>query len=228
VPITLRAWLRYVVPLTALAAVAFLPLLYIAWRVGAPQDLAKARVQVRIGWLLGGSALLLQLLVVAGVAPVVRGIVRGQPLSQWRAFVDGARNMLRGVVPWCIAVAAVMLGGVALVVPGVLLLVLSSLTGASTRLGEPPPAAIVDSVEVVRGSFARVALVVAAIVVVNLAVTYAVQTALVPHIAKKVPAAKLLPVRTFVRTVPLVLAALAPLAACTLAATYERLTRRTS
>lgn len=227
-PITLRAWLRYVVPLTVLAALAFLPLLYVAWRAGAAQDLARARAQVRFGWIVAGSALAFQLLVVAGVAPAVRGVVRGQPLSQWRAFVDGGRNLLRGVVPWCIAIAAVLLGGVALVVPGVLLLGLLALTGASDRLGEPPPAALVDSVDVVRASFARVAIVVAVIVLANVAITYGVQTAFVPHITRKVPAAKLLPIRTFVRVVPLALAAVAPIAACALAATYARLKRRTS
>jgi hypothetical protein len=59
-----------------------------------------------------------------------------------------------------------------------------------------------------------------------LAVTFALQTAIVPHITKKVPAAKLLPVRTFVRYVPVAIAVLSPLAACVLAATYERLRAR--
>jgi hypothetical protein len=228
VSITLRAWLRYVVPLTLLAALAFLPLLYVASRSGAAQDLIKARAQVRLGWVIGGCAWLCQLLLVAGVAPAVRGLARGQPLSQWRAFADGARNLVRGLVPWLIVVAAIALGGLALVVPGLLLAVLLSLTGASTRLGEPPPAALVDSVDVVRRAFGRVVLLVVAIVVVDLAITFALQTALVPHITKKVAAAKLLPVRTFVRTLPLVLAAVSPLVACALAAMYERLTRRTS
>jgi hypothetical protein len=228
VSITLRAWLRYVVPLTLLSAVAFLPLLYVAWRAGAAHDLVKARAQVRVGWVLAGTAWICQLWLVAGVAPAVRGVVRGEPLPQWRAFLDGARNLVRGIVPCCIVIAAVLMGGVALVVPGLLLIVLLSLTGASNVLGEPPPAALLDSVRVVRVSFAKVALLVAAIVVVDLAVTFALQTAIVPHITKKVPAAKLLPIRTFVRAIPLALAALSPLGACALAAAYERLTRRTS
>ncbi|HEY5922203.1 MAG TPA: hypothetical protein VIV11_11055 [Kofleriaceae bacterium] len=227
-PVTVRAWLRYVVPLTLLAALAFVPLLYIAWRAGAPPDLPKARAQVRVGWILAGTAIVCQLLLVAGVAPAVRGIVAGKPLSQWRALVDGARNMARAFVPWCIAIAAVALGGVALVVPGLMLLVLLSLTGASHRLGEPPPAALVDSVAVVRRNFARVALIVGVIVLVDLAIGFALQTWIVPAIKKKVAAAKLLPIRTFVRMVPLAIAAVSPLAACALAAAYERLTRRTS
>ena len=224
----LRAWLRYVVPLTVLAVLVLLPLLYIAWRTGAPQDLVRARVLVRLGWVLAGFAWICQLLLVAGVAPAVRSVDRGEPLSQWRAFADGLRNIVRGLVPWLIVVAAIALGQLALVVPGLLLAVLLSLTGASDKLGEPPPAALVDSVEVARRAFGRVAVVVIAIVVVNLAIAFAVQTALVPHITKKVAVAKLLPIRTFVRTVPLVLVVVSPLAACALAAAYARLTRRTT
>ena len=123
---------------------------------------------------------------------------------------------------------AVVLGGVALVVPGLLLLVLLALTGASERLGEPPPAALVDSVAVARANLPRVAWVVSAILVANLAVAFVLQWQLVPHITKKLSVAKLAPVQTFVRLVPLALAALSPLAACALAAAYARATRRTS
>jgi hypothetical protein len=227
--VTLRAWLRYLLPLTLLAALAFLPLLYVAWRAGAAKDLAAARAQVRTAWGLAGTAWVCQLLLVAGVAPAVRSIARGAPVSQWRAFADGARSLVVGLVPWLIVVAAVLLGGVALVVPGLCLLVLLSLTGASERLGEPPPAALVDSVAIVRGNFARTALILAGIVVVNLAICFAIQKALVPAITRKVPPSKLLPIRTFVRTVPFVIAAFSPLAACALAAAYARFTaRRTS
>jgi hypothetical protein len=228
VPLAVRTWLRYVVPLTLLSALAFLPLFYVASRVGAAQDLAKARAQVRLGWLLAGTAVAFQLLLVAGVAPAVRALAGGRPLSQWHALRAGLCNLGRGVIPWLVTIAAIALGGTALVVPGLLLLVLLSLTGASERLGEPPPAPLLDSVAAVRPRMVRVAVIVAAIVVVNLALALALQLWFVPTIAKKVAAVKLLPVRTFVRTLPVVLAAFSPLVACVLAATYARLTRQTS
>lgn len=227
-PVTLRAWLRYVVPLTLLSALVFVPMLCLAWRVHAPPDLARARVQVRVGWILAGTAWAWQLWLVAAAAPAVRALAGGRPLSQWRAFTGGLRGLVRGLVPCAIAVAAIALGGIALAVPGALLLVLLSLTGASEQLAAPPPAALTDSVEVVRKNFGRVAIVVAAIVIVDLAVCLACQWVLVPTISKKVAAAKLLPVRTFVRVLPLAFAALSPLCACALAATSARLTRRTS
>jgi hypothetical protein len=228
VPLALRAWLRYLVPLTVLSVIAFLPLLWLASRTGLAADLPKARAQVRLGWVLAAVAWASQLWLVAGAAPAVRGLVRGQPLSQLRAFTEGVRGLARGFVPCLIAVLAVALGGIALVVPGVLLLVLLALTGASERLGEPPPAPLVDSVAVVRDSLGRVALIVVAIIVINLAIALALQLQLVPHITRKVAAAKLAPIRSFVRMVPLVLAVVAPLAACALAATYARLRSRTS
>jgi hypothetical protein len=228
VPLAVRAWLRYVVPLTLLSALAFLPLFYVASRVGAAQDLAKARAQVRLGWGFAATAIVFQLLLVAGVAPAVRALAGGRPLSQWRALRAGACNLVRGVIPWLVTIVAIALGGTALIVPGLLLLVLLSLTGASERLGEPPPAPLLDSVAAVRPRIVRVAVIVAAIVVVNLAIALALQLWFVPTIAKKVAAVKLLPIRTFVRTLPLVLAAFSPLVACVLAATYARLTRQTS
>ena len=224
-PLPVRAWLRYLVPLTLLAAIAFLPMLYIASRVGAAQDLAKARAQIRMGWILAGSAWMFQWLLVAGVAPAVRGLASGKPLTQVGALLDGMRNLIRGLVPWVIATAAVVLGGVALVVPGLFLVVLVSLTGASEKLGEPPPAALVDSVAIVRRALPRVALAVGAIIVVDLAICFAVQTAIVPTITKKVPAVKLLPIRAFVRLVPLAIAAVSPLLACVLASLHVRLTK---
>ncbi|HEX5062426.1 MAG TPA: hypothetical protein VFV99_23805 [Kofleriaceae bacterium] len=227
-PVAVRTWLRYVVPLTLLAALAFLPLLYVASRSGAAADLVKARAQVRLGWILAGFAWMSIYLLVAGVAPAVRSVAAGAPLSQWRALADGARNLVRAFVPWLIVVFAVALGEVALVIPGFLIGILLSLTGASVRIGEPPPAALVDSVAVVRRRFGHVALIVIAILLANLAICYALQATFVPHITRKVAATKLLPIRTFVRLVPVAIAALSPLAACVLAATYGRLTRRTS
>ncbi len=227
-PVSLRTWLRYVVPLTLLAALAFVPMLWLAWRVPAAPDLAKARAQVRLGWILAATAWVWQLWLVAGVAPAVRGLVAGRPLSQGRAVAEGLRGLARGAVPCTIAVLAIALGGVALVVLGVLLLVLLALTGASERLTAPPPAALADSVAVVRRNLARVAIVVGAIIAIDLAVCVVAQHVIVPAITGKIVAAKLVPLRAFLRALPLALAAISPLAACALAATYARLADRTS
>jgi hypothetical protein len=228
VPLVLRAWLRYIVPLTVLSAIAVLPLWWLASRVGVAKDLPQARAQLRVAWFIGASAIACQLWLVAAVAPAVRGLADGTPPSQLRAFAQGLRGLARGFWPALIAVIAVALGGIALVVPGLLLLVLLSLTGASTRVGDPVPAPLLDSVTVVRANLKHVAFVVAAIVVADLVITAVLQWQLVPHITRKVAASKLATIRSFIRTLPFAIAVVSPLAACALAAAYVRLTRRTT
>lgn len=223
--LTVRAWLRYVVPLTLLAAIALGPVAYVAWKAAPPVDVLSARGLIRRGWVLAACAIALQLLIVAAAAPAVRALHAGAPLSQIGAFTAGLRGLVRGFVPWLTAIVAVLLGGVALVIPGAVLLVLVSMTGASdTR--EHLPAPIEDSVAVARANFARIALIVVAIVAVDLAITFAAQSMFVPVVGKKVAAAKLAPIRSFVRVTALALAAIAPVIGCALAATYSHAKRR--
>lgn len=224
--LTVRAWLRYVVPLTLLAVIALGPVAYAAWKAAAPVDVVAARGLIRRGWVLATCAIALQLLVVAAAAPAVRALHGGAPLSQIGAFMAGLRGLVRGFVPWLTAIIAVLLGGVALVVPGVLLLVLVSMTGASDKLDRPLPAPIEDSISIARAHLPRIALVVLAVVAVDLAITFAVQTAFVPVVGKKVAAAKLVPIRSFVRYSALALVAIAPAIGCALAATYSHAKRR--
>lgn len=219
--LTLRTYLRYVVPFTLLAVVALAPIAYVAWKAGAPASLAQARAQVRATWILAGAAIAFQVLLVAGVAPAMRALAAGRPLSQLGTLGAGLRSLVRAFLPWLVAIIGVVLGGLAFVVPGALLLVLVSLTGASEALDRPMPAPIFDSVEIARGQLVRVAVVVAAIVVVNLAIVLLLQTIYVPSpFSKKLPVGRLASVRTFVRLTGIALVALAPLAACMLAARY--------
>jgi hypothetical protein len=223
--LAVRAWLRYIVPLTLLAIVALGPVAYTAWKAAAPVDVLAARALVRRTWILAVIAIALQLLLVAAAAPAVSGLHGGRPLSQLAALGAGVRGLVRGFVPWLTAIIAVLLGGVALVVPGVLLLVLVSMTGASDVLDAPLPAALEDSIAVARTQLPRIAVIVAAIVVVDLATTYAAQLAFVPAAGKKVAVAKLAPVRTFVRVSVLGLVAITPAVACAIAATYSHAKR---
>lgn len=224
--LTVRAWLRYIVPLTLLALIALGPVAYAAWKTAPPIDVVAARALVRRGWILMTCAIALQLLIVAAAAPAVRALHRGAPLSQLGVLVMGLRGLIRGFVPWLTAMVAVMLGGLALVVPGVLLLVLLSMTAASDQLGAPMPAPLQDSIAVARAHLPRIAVVVAAIVAVDVAITFAAQFTFVPVVGKKVAAAKLVPIRTFVQVSVLALVAIAPAIACAVAATYSHAKRR--
>lgn len=220
-PLALRAWLRYLVPLTLLAVITCGPLLYIALYAPAVKDIPHARIQVRIPWLLASFAWISQLWLVAAAAPLVRSVDTAQPSSQLGALWAGLCGLVRGALPFAAAVAAILLGGLALVVPGALLLLLLSLTGASDAIREPLPAPLLDSIAVVRANWQRVAITLGAIIVVGLLVTFVIQHIYVPPIKAKVPPSKLLPIRTFLRLVGLSLFAMSPLAACLLAACYR-------
>lgn len=225
-PLALRAWLRYVVPLTALAVIALAPLGYFALHAPKPVDVLHARAELRTIWMLAAMAICLQVWLVAAAAPSVRSLAAGAPLSQVRSLLHGVRSLVRAFVPWLVAMFAVLLGGVALVVPGLVLLVLVSLTGASDVLGSALPGPIDDSVAVARRMLPRLAVVVIAIVAFDLAITYATQMMFVPAVGKKVAVAKLAPIQTFARTMALAIVGLSPLAACALAAVYSHAKRR--
>jgi hypothetical protein len=223
--LALRAWLRYLVPLTLLAAVALAPLLYVALVTSPPANVEGARALVRRGWVLASCAVVFQLLLVAAAAPLVASVAAARPLSQLRSLLVAARSLLRGVMPWLVATFAIVLGGLALVVPGLLVLVLVSLTGASEHLDRPRDA-VLDSIAIVRTAFARIALVVVLIVLADLAIAYVAQRMYVPMLAKKMAATKLVTMQAYVRAVAVGLVAISPLVACVLAAIRSNAERR--
>lgn len=202
----MRAWLRYVIPLTLLAFIACAPLLWIAYRTPAPPDVPHARAQLRLAWILASTAWVWQLWLVGGVAPAV-----AKPLSQVAAFTQGLRGLAVRAIPVLIAVLAILLGFVALVAPGLILLVLLSPTGAYD-----------NAVATARANFKRLAVTVAVVIAGALLIALACQLAIVPSIPKRAAAPKLVPIQTFIRTLALALTLYAPLAACAIVSTTRR------
>lgn len=213
----LRSWLRYVVPLTLLAALTMLPLLWIAARIQPANQVALARAQLRLGWELVGMVWIAQLWLVAAVTPAVDSVLRGKPVSQVRALTAGVAGLVRGFVPCLVAAIAIAIGGLALVIPGVVLLVLFAMTGASERLREPLPAPQEDSVAAVRRHVRAAILAVALLVVVDVAIGVVAQLAIVKPLGKPITSAALVAPREFVRTIVVALVALSALPACALA-----------
>lgn len=216
-PLALRAWLRYLVPLTLLAIIACVPMWWIALRAPAPPDVKHARILMRVAWALASTAWICQLWLVAAAAPAVHSIADGKPLSQVAALTTGLRALAVKFIPVLIAVLAIALGTVTLVVPGVLLLVLLAATGAVDSHTE--------AVSVARADMKRLALILAGVIAGALVIALACQLAIVPAIGKKVAAPKLLPIRTFVRVLAVALTAYAPIAACAIAAVTARRAR---
>jgi hypothetical protein len=217
VPLALRAWLRYLIPLTLLALVACAPMLWIAWRWPAPADVQHARLQMRVTYALASTAWIWQLWLVAGVAPAIQRLADGQPISQARALTGGLRGLATKLVPVVITVFAISMGSLALVVPGALLLVLLSTTCATATHAE--------AIAVGRANMKRLAIILAAVIAGALIIALVCQVAIVPAIGKKVAASKLLPIRTFTRTLALALTAYSPIAACAIAAVTARRAR---
>ena len=214
--------MRYVVPLTLITAAVMIVFVLTGARIRPAVDLANARSQLHVGWLLAAFAWVFQLVLVAAAAPMVRAVAAGRELSQVAAFVAGVRNVLRAAVPIAVVLAAIVLGMVAVVVPGLLLLGLFSLTGASERLADPLPAALADSAAIVRAHAKEVAVILAIIIAADLAVAAISHLAILPTLEKKMTAAQLAPVSAFVRTIAYTLVAFSAVPGCLLAAFYAR------
>jgi hypothetical protein len=218
VAFAIRTWVRYLVPLTLVSAIALSPLIVLAARVHPPADATAARPVIQLGWTLLAVAWLGQLLHVGGAAAMLT-----DPPSQLRAFTRGLVQLVRAVVPCGVAALAVALGGLALVLPGLVLLVLLSLTAASRERGVPGP--LLDSVAAARRQLPAVALAVVALFAIDAAIgLIAYRACLTPLPAKPTPV-QLAAVRNFVRAIVLALVVLSPLPATLLAAIHARVRR---
>lgn len=209
----IRTWLRYLVPLTVLSAIALCPAIAIAWRLRTPADPAGAQTALAVGWAMTAAAWPAQLVLVAGAS----AMTAGRP-SQLRALGQGLARLAGAIVPCLAAVAAIAIGSLALVVPGLVLLVILALTGASRQPGVR--AALVDSIAAVRAQLPAVALAVAATLAIDAAIGAVAYAVLVG--APRGHPAQLAAVREFVRVVAASLVVASPLPATVLATIRTR------
>jgi hypothetical protein len=212
----LRTYVRYVVPLTLLAVIALLPIAATGALAKPPADADAARGVVRLVWLCAATAWIGQLWLVGGAAVATRAMATSTPLSQLRAFTRGFIGMVRAIVPVGAAIAAIVAGSLALVLPGLALLGLFALAGASE---EPSvPARLADSAAAVRAAAKLAIVTVAAIVAIDLVLVPITQAFVVAPLAKKPAPAELAAFRSLVRTVAVALVIVSPIAATMLAA----------
>jgi hypothetical protein len=212
------SWLRYLAPLTVLSAIALAPVIVIALRVRTPLDQASANAAVIAGWDILAIAWLGQLVLVGAAAAVTRA---QPPLrSQLGAFRSGFVGLVRAIVPCLAAAVAIAIGSLALVVPGLALLVLLALTGASRERGLPAP--LVDSIAVVRKQLPAVALTIAAMLALDAAIGLAGYRLFVAPLPRQPLPAQLAVVRHFVRAIAIALVVVSPLPATVLATIRAR------
>ncbi len=206
----LGTWLRYVVPLTLLSAVALSPIIAAALRTRAPVDPAGAKAVLTLGWELIALAWFGQLVLVGGAAAMTRATP-----SQLRAFGQGFVQLVRAILPCLAAVTAIAIGGLALAVPGLVLIALLALTGASPARGVP--AQLADSIAIARKHLPAVVLATAAMIAIDLAIGLVAQRAFALPLSKPPAPAQLAQYRHFVRAVALALVIASPLPATVLA-----------
>jgi hypothetical protein len=211
-----RTWLRYIVPLTGLSAIALAPVIAIALRARPPVHQADAIAMLFQGWKLAAAAWPCQLVLIGGASAIT-----GARRSQLGAFTGGVAQLARAIVPCVVAMVAIAIAGLALVIPGLVLLAMLSLTGASRERGIPAP--LLDSIAVVRKHLRFVVLVVVAMIALDAAIAGVAQLQLVAIPVPKQPtAAQLAALRSFLRAIALVLVIASPLPATVLATIHAR------
>ena len=211
----LATWLRYAAPLTALSAVALAPVIALALRAQVPVDAASSNAMVARGWAMIALAWLGQLVLIGGATAVTTA----RP-SQLAAFTRGLVRELRAIVPCLAAIAAIAVGCLAGIVPGVVLIALLVLTGASEQRGLPAP--LVDSIGFARRHLAVVALAAGAMLALDLAIGVVAQLAFARPLARPPAPGQLVAVRQFVRVIAIALVVASPLPATVLAAIRTR------
>jgi hypothetical protein len=208
----LRTWLRYLVPLTLLSALALSPVLYLALTARIPADATAAMALRRLAWELVALASACQLVLVGAAAAVTRT----RP-SQLRAFTTGFLALLAAVGPCIAALTAIAIGSLALVIPGLLLLPQLALTGASTERGIR--ARLLDSITLARNNLLAVVLAVLALLALDAAIGLFAHLQLSVPFPKRPSPAQLTSARHILQAVAIALVALSPLPATLLATT---------
>lgn len=203
----LRLWLRYLVPLTLLSALALSPVLALAL-------LAPPGARATTGWLLVAFAVLGQLTLAGAASAMI-----GAP-SQLRALTGGLAQLARAILPCLAAMLAVGIGGLALAVPGAILLVLLALTGTSPARGVT--AALTDSVAAARPQWIAVTLTIAATLALDLAIHTLTVRALVGPLPHQPTPTQLAVLRPAAHVIAIALVAISPLPASTLAVLRAR------
>ena len=215
VTVALRTWLRYIVPLTLLSAIALSPVIAAALRTRVPVDPAGAKAVLTLGWEMIAFAWFAQLVLVGGAAAMTRATP-----SQLRALGGGFVQLGRAVVPCLAALTAIAIGSLALAVPGLVLIALLALTGASPARGVP--AQLADSIAIACKHLPAVVLATAAMIAIDLAIGLVAQHALVAPLPKQPTPAQLAQLRHVVRVVALALVVASPLPATVLATIRTR------
>lgn len=214
--LALRTYARYAAPLTLLSLAIYAPLLWYALISPTPAELGPAWRMVMIAWGVAATAWIAQYMLVGGAAPLARSIADGAPLAQLAGARAAVRGLVRAVLPVLLVVAAIAMGSIALAIPGLVLGVLLSLTGASTRGGLAEP--MLDSVARVRAHKKPAIVAVIAILAVDFAIVTLPFVIMLGPLSPRPTSEELAAAQLILRIVAIGIPLVTPLAACVLAA----------
>jgi len=151
----------------AIGVLALAPILFVLLRGAPPIDLATGKAQLRGVWFALPAAWVAMLVLVGGVGPS-----------------GGLRGCARAIVPVAIAMIVVGIGGAALALPGLVLLVLLAPVAAfDGTAGERIAAALAA-----RAGWRRLALVIGLVAIAFVALVLVTQRVVYPLPAKPTPA----------------------------------------
>lgn len=213
----IRLWVRNLIPLTALSALALSPVLAVAQLTRAPTDRASALAAANTGWVLVALAVFGQLILTGAASAMITAP------SRLRALPRGLAQLARAIVPCLAAVVAIALGGLALAVPGAILLVLLALTGASRARGVT--AALTESMTAARAQWIAVALIIAGAIALDIAIRMSAYGALVGPLPRQPTPAQLAAIRQYLQVTAVELVVFSPLVASLLAVVRHRADR---
>jgi hypothetical protein len=222
VSLALRSWVRYALPLTVIAVVAFVPIFVVAMRVQTPVDAAATKGVALVGYELAALAWAFQLAVVGAVAPAVRAVAARESVSQLAMLRRGFRGLAQAIVPATVVAGGVIAGGLALVIPGIVVLGLLAPSAASREVGKPLPAPFVDALAATRKILPIAIVIAVALLAIDLAIPVALHKLIIVPVPAKNPPLELLDrARLFVRATAGALAVISPVIAVHVAASYE-------
>jgi hypothetical protein len=218
--LAIRTYVRYVVPLTVLAVIACAPIVWFALAAKEPRDAASARAMLRVTYVIAATAWVWQIMLAGAAAALVGGVAARAPVGQLAALGRGLVGLVRAVLPGLAAAAAIVVGGFALVVPGLVLLVLLALTGASRD--RSVPAALLESIAAARTQLRATVVVVASMVLLDVGFAVAGKLVYAAHLPKKPSPLQLATYPRLLQLVVVAIVVVAPIIACALAAVHHR------
>lgn len=211
-------YLRVAGPILVLAVVAMSPVWMLALRATAPADLAQASSADRTAGLMVALAIAAQLALAGAATAAVSA------RSQVDAVLGGVAGIARAVAPVALALVAIVLGSLALAVPGLLLFALFAMAGPAAQTAGSPATVLASAAAAARRNPLPIAAVALALLAVDVGAVVAAHWLFASGLPAKPKPPDLARVVTYVHVVGAVLVIPAPAFAVALSALYSRAT----